>query len=75
MTPELIEAIQAALDRGFRVELLKDKQGNVIVQTIQRKRMYPAADVHAPKGRTKAGHSGSSESSNPRPECWAGRTE
>lgn len=37
MTPELIKAIQAALDKGMRVELLKDKDGNIKAQTISRK--------------------------------------
>ena len=37
MTPELIKAIQAALDKGMRVELLKDKDGNIRAQTISRK--------------------------------------
>ena len=37
MTPELIKAIQAALDKGQRVELLKDKDGNIKAQTISRK--------------------------------------
>ena len=37
MKPELIEAIQAALDKGLRVELLKDKEGNIKAQTISRK--------------------------------------
>lgn len=34
---KLWEAIRAALDKGYRVELLKDKDGNVKAQTIQRK--------------------------------------
>ena len=33
----LWEAIRAALDKGYRVELLKDKEGNIKAQTIQRK--------------------------------------
>lgn len=37
MKPELIEAIQKALDNGFRVELLKEKDGNIKAQTISRK--------------------------------------
>lgn len=37
MTKELIQAIQAALDKGMRVELLKDKDGNIKAQTISRK--------------------------------------
>lgn len=37
MTKELIQAIQAALDKGLRVELLKDKDGNIKAQTISRK--------------------------------------
>ena len=34
---KLWEAIRAALDKGYRVELMKDKEGNVKAQTIQRK--------------------------------------
>ena len=34
---KLWEAILAALDKGNRVELLKDKEGNIKAQTIQRK--------------------------------------
>lgn len=30
-------SIAAALDKGYRVELLKDKDGNIKAQTIQRK--------------------------------------
>ena len=39
MNEKTIKAITEALDKGFRVELLKDKDGTVIVQTIQRKRV------------------------------------
>lgn len=39
MNPELINAILAALARGQRVELLLDKEGNIIAQTVQRKRI------------------------------------
>lgn len=35
--PEMIEAILKALDKGLRVELLKDKDGNIKAQTISRK--------------------------------------
>lgn len=34
---KLWEAIRAALDKGYRVEILKDKDGNIKAQTIQRK--------------------------------------
>ena len=34
---KLWEAIRAAMDKGYRVELLKDKDGNIKAQTIQRK--------------------------------------
>lgn len=34
-----IKAISEALEKGFRVEILKNKDGTVIVQTIQRKRI------------------------------------
>ena len=37
VTKKLWESIMAALDKGYRVELLKDKDGNVKAQTIQRK--------------------------------------
>lgn len=39
MNEKIIRAIEQALSNGFRVELLKDKDGNVIVQTISRKRL------------------------------------
>ena len=39
MDEKTINAIHEALDNGLRVEILKDKDGNVIVQTIQRKRI------------------------------------
>lgn len=39
MNEKTIKAIMEALEKGFRVELLKDKEGTVIVQTIQRKRV------------------------------------
>lgn len=34
-----IQAIEKAVSNGLRVEVLKDKDGNIIVQTIQRKRL------------------------------------
>ena len=37
MTKELIDAIEKALEQGLRVELLKDKEGNIKAQTISRK--------------------------------------
>ena len=37
VTKKLWESIVEALDKGYRVELLKDKDGNVKAQTIQRK--------------------------------------
>ena len=37
MTKELIGAIEKALEKGLRVELLKDKEGNIKAQTISRK--------------------------------------
>lgn len=39
MDEKTIKAIEAALSNGFRVELLMDKDGKVIIQTIQRKRL------------------------------------
>lgn len=35
----LKQAIEQALASGFRVELLRDKDGKIIAQTIQRKRL------------------------------------
>lgn len=37
MTPELIQAIQAALDKGLRVELIKLKSGEIQANTVSRK--------------------------------------
>ena len=37
MTEPVIRAIEAALKKGMRVELLLDKDGKVKVQTISRK--------------------------------------
>lgn len=37
VTQKLWESIMAALDKGYRVEILKDKDGNIKAQTIQRK--------------------------------------
>ena len=37
MTKELIDAIEKALEKGLRVELLKDKEGNIKAQAISRK--------------------------------------
>ena len=39
MNEKTVKAIMEALEKGFRVELLKDKDGAIIVQTIQRKRI------------------------------------
>lgn len=39
LTARDIEAITAALKRGYRVELLRDKGGNIVAQTIERKRL------------------------------------
>lgn len=39
MDEKTIKAIMDALSKGFRVEILKDKDGGIIVQTIQRKRL------------------------------------
>lgn len=39
MDDKTIKAILEALSKGLRVELLKDKDGNIIAQTIQRKRL------------------------------------
>lgn len=37
MTPELIEAIQKALDKGLRVELIRMKDGTIQANTVSRK--------------------------------------
>lgn len=39
MDDKTIKAIESALSDGFRVEVLKDKDGNIVAQTIQRKRL------------------------------------
>lgn len=39
MDEKTIKAILEALSKGLRVELLKDKDGKIIAQTIQRKRL------------------------------------
>ena len=39
ITPELIKSILSALDKGLRVELLKDKDGNIKALVISRKRL------------------------------------
>lgn len=39
MDEKTIKAIEKAISDGFRVEVLKDKNGNIIAQTIQRKRL------------------------------------
>lgn len=37
VSPELIKAIRAALEQGYRVELILDKEGNIKAQTVSRK--------------------------------------
>ena len=37
MDDKLWRVIQAALDKGYRVELIKEKDGNVKAQTVSRK--------------------------------------
>lgn len=39
MDEKTVNAILAALSRGLRVEVLKGKDGEIIIQTIQRKRL------------------------------------
>lgn len=41
MDEKIIKAILAALNEGQRVELLRQKGGSIIIQTIQRKRLNP----------------------------------
>ena len=45
MTEQVIRAIEAALKRGLRVELLLDKDGTIKVQTVSRKKLNI---VHTP---------------------------
>lgn len=37
MSPKTIAAILAALDKGFRVELTKEKDGSIAIRTVTRK--------------------------------------
>lgn len=37
MDEKTIKAVEKAVSSGLRVEVLKDKDGNIIAQTIQRK--------------------------------------
>ncbi len=37
MTPEMIKTIEAALDKGLRVELIKLKDGEIQANTVSRK--------------------------------------
>ena len=39
MTEQMIQALEAALNRGFRVELLMGKDGTIKVQTVSRKKL------------------------------------
>ncbi len=39
MDAKTIKAIIEALERGERVELIRDKNGNIIAQTVHRKRL------------------------------------
>lgn len=39
MDEKTTKAIENALKSGLRIEVLKDKDGNIIIQTIQRKRL------------------------------------
>ena len=39
LTPEQIRAAETALDKGLRVEMLRQKDGTIIIQSIQRKRI------------------------------------
>lgn len=39
MDEKTIKAILAALNKGQRVELLRQKDGSIIVQAVQRKRL------------------------------------
>lgn len=37
MTEKIIRAIEAALEKGFRVELTRDRDGNIRIRTVVRK--------------------------------------
>ena len=39
MKPELIKSIEAALNKGQRVELIKTKDGEIQANTVSRKRL------------------------------------
>lgn len=39
MDEKTVKAIEEAVSKGLRVEVLRDKDGNIIAQTIQRKRL------------------------------------
>ena len=39
MDEKTIKAMEKALDNNQRVEILKDKDGNIIAQTVKRKRL------------------------------------
>lgn len=39
LTPEQIRAAEAALDKGLRVEMLRQRDGTILIQSIQRKRL------------------------------------
>lgn len=39
MDTQTIQAIEDALMKGYRVELLRNKDGDIIAQTIERKRL------------------------------------
>lgn len=39
MDEKTVKAIEESISNGLRVEVLKDKDGNIIAQTIQRKRL------------------------------------
>lgn len=39
MDEKTVKAIENAVSNGLRVEILKDKDGKIIAQTIQRKRL------------------------------------
>ena len=57
MTKELLDAIQKALDQGFRVELIKLKSGEIQVNTVSRKllKKLPNPRPERRAGRTERG--------------------
>lgn len=39
LTPEQIRAAETALNKGLRIEMLRLRDGSILIQSIQRKRI------------------------------------